>query len=208
MKITIFGATGGTGRELTRQAVERGHEVTVYVRDPAKLGELVKDLAVIVGSLEDECLLSQAVGGADVVISALGTFNRKPNTVLSDGTRRIVEAIKQNGGSRFAAVTSMGCGDSKDHVNSRIMRFIMKTFAKEIWADKNRQEDVIRNSGLDYLIVRPGGLTYDTARGSWTELRGGESYKGKQMIPRADVAAYILDRIEKPEFGNDCLTLF
>jgi uncharacterized protein YbjT (DUF2867 family) len=178
------------------------------VRDPAKLGELAERVDAVTGSLEDNEAIARAMAGSQAVVSALGTFDRKPNTVLSDGTRRIVRAMEANGGMRLVAITSLGCGSSRSQVNSRLMRLLIRTLAKEIWADKDRQEEVIRASSLDYLIVRPGGLTDKQALGSWTELREGQSHKGKQMIARADVAGYILERLGRGELGREEVALF
>lgn len=208
MRLTIFGATGKTGLSLCEQALAKGFKVTAYVRDPAKLGDLAERLTVVKGSLKDTAALAQAVHGADAVVSALGTFDRKPNTVLSDATRRIIAAMESEGVPRLVAVTSLGCGASKVQVNSRIMRLLIKTVAKEIWGDKDRQEQVIDASGLDFLIVRPGGLTDKPAHGTWTVLREGESQKGKQMIARADVAAFILERLNQGELGREKLVVF
>jgi len=207
-KLTIFGATGKTGRLLCEGALAQSHAVTAFVREPAKLGGLAGRVDIVTGQLDDGPAIARAIAGADAVVSALGTVDRKPNTVLSDATGRIVQAMQAQGGVRFAAITSLGCGSSRTQVNSRLMRLLIKTLAKEIWADKDRQEDVIRASSLDYLIVRPGGLTDKPARGEWTELRAGESHKGSQMIARADVAAYILERIRCGEFGRDEVALF
>ncbi len=208
IRLTIFGATGKSGRLLCEGALARGHKVTAFVRDPAKLGDLVERVDVVTGSLEDKEAIVRAVVGAQAVVSALGTFERKPNTVLSDGTRQIVRAMEASGAARFVAITSLGCGSSREQVNSGFMRLLIKTLAKEIWADKDRQEEVIRTSSLDYLIVRPGGLSDKPARGSWTELRAGESHKGSQMISRADVATYILDRLAAGELGREEVVLF
>ena len=208
MQLAILGASGKTGLLVCEQALAKGHEVTAFVRDPAKLGELADRVRVVEGTLEDSEALSSAVRGADAVVSALGTVDRNPNTVLSDGTRRLVRAMEDEGVMRLAAITSLGCGASRDQVNSRLMRFVIKTVAKEIWADKDRQEEAIMASPLDYLIVRPGGLTDKPARGSWTEMREGESGKGRQMIARADVAAFILEKLESGELGREALTIF
>lgn len=207
MRISIFGATGKTGLELCRQAHAKGHDVTAYVRSAAKLGDLVGRVRVVKGELDDTQAIARAVEKADAVVSALGTVDRKSNTVLSDATRRIISAMEAERASRLIAITSLGCGVSRDQVNSLIMRLLIKTLAKEIWADKNRQEEVIRQSAIDYLIVRPGGLTDKPASGSWTVLRKGESHKGRQMVARADVAAFILERIEQGELGQEALAL-
>lgn len=207
MKITIFGSSGRTGRILCTAALSRGHEVTAHVRSPDGIADLDPAIERVVGELSDSATLARAVSGSRIVISALGTTERKPNTVLSDATLRILAEMKAAGAGHFAAITSLGCGDSYGQVNSRLMKLVIRTLAKEIWADKDRQERAIARSGLDYLIVRPGGLTDKPPSGSWTELRSGDRMKGKQMIARADVADYILDRCAKLPFGDDTVML-
>ena len=211
MKIAVFGSSGRTGRLLCERALARGHAVTAHLRNPDKLADLDPAIQRVAGDLGDEASIARALEGADIVISALGTTSRKPNSVLSDGTRAILAAMERAGVSHFAAVTSLGCGDSYGQVNSRLMKLIIKTVAKEIWADKDRQEQAIRQAGekggIDYLIVRPGGLTNGEANGDWRELRAGQRSKGKQMIARADVADYILARCESLPFGNDTVML-
>jgi uncharacterized protein YbjT (DUF2867 family) len=209
MNLTIFGATGKTGLLLCQQALAAGHTVTAYVRNPGGLGDdLSAALNVVEGGLEDDTAIHAAVAGADVVVSALGTFERKRNTVLSDGTRRIMGAMGAAGIPKFVAITSLGCGGSRSQVTSRIMRLLIGTLAREIWADKDRQEDAIRASALDYLIVRPGGLSDKPPRGEWTELRPGEKASGRQMITRADVAAYILARLDAGALGRESVVLY
>jgi uncharacterized protein YbjT (DUF2867 family) len=207
MRIAVFGSSGRTGRLLCEGAIARGHAVTAHLRDAGKLDDLADRVDLVAGELSDEAGIARALEGCDVAVSALGTFDRKANTVLSDGTKAILAAMERCGARHFAAVTSLGCGDSYAQVNSRVMKFVIRTVAREIWADKDRQEEAIMRSGLDYLIVRPGGLTDGEPRGSWTELRGGQRSKGRQMIARADVADYILSRCEKLPFGKDTVML-
>lgn len=207
MRIAVFGASGRTGRLVCERGIARGHEIVAHLRTPSKLADADQAIERVEGTLDDRASLEKALAGCEVAISALGTTDRKPNTVLSDGTRAILETMRGAGVGHFAAVTSLGCGDSYAQVNSRLMKLIIRTLAKEIWADKDRQEEVIRQSGIDHLIVRPGGLTEKPARGEWTELRTGDTSKGKQMIARADVADYILARCENLPFGNDTVML-
>ncbi len=182
--------------------------MTAFVRDQSRLGDLADRVWVVEGTLEDSNAIEEAVRDSSAVVSALGTVDRKFNTVLSDATRRIAQAMESEGVVRFVAITSLGCGASRDQVNSWIMRLLIRTLAKQIWADKNRQEDVIHASEFDYLIVRPGGLTEKPASGSWTLMRKGGSQKGRQMISRADVAAFILKKLEEGELGREALTIF
>ena len=207
MRLVVFGANGRSGQALCKEALQRGHEVTAYLRDKTKMADADPRISVVEGTLGKSDAMVEALRGADAAVLALGTVDRKPNTVLSDGTRQIMTSMRVAGVDRIVAITSMGCGDSRSQVNSRIMRFVIKTFAKEIWADKDRQEAAIRASDLDYLIVRPGGLTNSPATGDWTELHTGEYSKGPQRISRADVAAYIVARLENSPLGRDCVAL-
>ncbi|MEL7029344.1 MAG: NAD(P)-binding oxidoreductase, partial [Pseudomonadota bacterium] len=154
MKICVFGASGRTGRAVLELAGAAGHVATAVARSPEKLADA--GAPVVQASLDDADALRRAVRGQDAVISTLGTVDRKQNTVLSEGTRAIIEAMKAEDVRRFVVVTSLGCRESVKLIRSFIFReLIVKRLAKQIWADKNRQEEVIEASGLDYTIVRP-----------------------------------------------------
>ncbi|MBK8129267.1 MAG: NAD(P)H-binding protein [bacterium] len=105
MKITIFGSTGGTGKELVNQALAAGREVTVYVRNPAKLTGLQDRVMVVQGNLEDRDAIGEAVAGAEAVISALGPTNNKPGNPLTAGMDHIVTA------SGKPSCTTAHCGN-------------------------------------------------------------------------------------------------
>src|SRR3954454_1002100 len=95
MQLVGFGATGGTGRELVKQAVGHGHSVRAFVRNPDKLKIIHHRLEVVQGDVLDQKAVAAAVAGQDAVLSALGVNDRKPNTVLSDGTRNLLAAMKK-----------------------------------------------------------------------------------------------------------------
>lgn len=163
MKIALFGATGGTGRLVLAQALAAGHSVSALARDPSKLAA-DPALRVVEGHMADPAAIASVLDGADAAIVALGTTNRKANTELSDATRLILAAMAQAGVTRSAWVTSIGCGDSLPRLKRFIFReLIVKRLAKEIWADKNRQEALIQASPGQWTIVRPGGLRDEPA---------------------------------------------
>jgi len=194
MKITVFGATGKTGLAIVDQALSRGHCVTSYARSNDSLGPFEGRIETVVGTLEGFGSISNAVSDSDCVICALGTIDRKPNTVLSDGTKTIIDAMHSQSVRRFVAITSFGCRESVDLVPSFIFReLIVKRMAKNIWADKNRQEEIIEQSGLDYTIARPGGLTDKPGTGSYQALPQHQKPPKKIMVSRADVAKFLLD---------------
>ena len=190
MHIALFGATGGTGRQVLAQALEQGHGVTALVRDPAKLVEQA-GLTRVVGDVLDPEATRHGVEGADAVICVLGSHGgREP--VEAVGTRLILEAMWSLGVRRLVAVTSMGVGDSRAQINP-LFRAIMDLTLKPIMQAKEEQERLIKASGLDWTIVRPGGLTDGPRTGSYRaglerSIRGGR-------ISRADVAEFVLKQL-------------
>ncbi|MFO7678849.1 MAG: NAD(P)H-binding protein, partial [Chloroflexota bacterium] len=101
MKLTIFGATGGTGQELVRLALAEGHDVVAYVRTPAKLTVTHERLRVVQGEMSEAAKISQAVAGADAVLSALGPTSNKPERPLTQGMQHIVASMKEEGVRRL-----------------------------------------------------------------------------------------------------------
>jgi putative NADH-flavin reductase len=141
--------------------------------------------------------LEAALSGAECVISALGTkLSRKPTTLLSHGTRNLVSAMRHQGVGRVICVTGIGAGDSKGHGGWLYDRIIQPLLLNEIYKDKTRQEQVVRDSGLDWVIVRPAQLTNGPATGSYrvqTEMINFTSTK----ISRADVAEFLLAQVSQ-----------
>ena len=196
MRLLVIGATGGTGRELVRQALARGHEVRALVRDPAKAGSLDARAEVARGDVLDPASLAAAVRGREAVLSALGTrkLGRRPTTLFSDGTRNLIGAMRAEGARRLVCVTGIGAGESRGHGPWWYDRLVLPLLLDEIYKDKTRQEELIRGSGLDWVIVRPAILTNGPATGSAravTDLAGSRFSK----VSRADVAAFMLDQL-------------
>ncbi|MFW2403214.1 MAG: NAD(P)-dependent oxidoreductase, partial [Gammaproteobacteria bacterium] len=113
-RVLIFGATGGTGKHLVRQALDRGMHVTAFVRDPTKLDIQDKNLQVALGDMLDAESVDRAMAeGFDAVLCAAGIYQREYKTDLSDGTKNILAAMKAHGVRRLLVVSSIGAGDSK-----------------------------------------------------------------------------------------------
>ena len=110
MKLTIFGATGRTGRLLVEQALAAGHDVTAFVRDASAVKWDEPNLRVLEGELEDTARIAEAVAGAEAVISVLGPSQNKPDYAISRGTGRIIAAMKEHGVRRL--IVSAGAGVS------------------------------------------------------------------------------------------------
>jgi uncharacterized protein YbjT (DUF2867 family) len=199
MNLVVFGATGGTGRELVKQALGHGHTVRAFVRTPDKLKVIHHRLEVVQGDIADKKAVAEAIRGQEAVLSALGVNDRKPNTVLSDGVRNIVAQMGKQKVRRLIFVSSLGVGDSKGQLGPLYNWILLPALLKNIFADKQKAEEVIRESKLDWTIVRPGALT--SGRLTAKYVSGAEAAKRKLLpkVSRADVADFMLHVLERNE---------
>ncbi len=187
MKVTVFGASGKTGILVVYQALEKGHFVTAFTRTAERVPIRHANLRVVVGDILDYPRVKEAVEGQDAVISALGVRDRKYNTVLSDGTRNIITAMKECGLKRFICMSSAGVlGNDGGFIFGKI---IMPLFLRQEMADKKRQLDVIRESGLEWVVVRPPALTDSPKTGKYRISSGAPEHS---KVPRNDVADFML----------------
>ena len=210
MHFLIFGATGQTGLQFVRQALEREHTVTAFVRDPAKLAEQNEKLHVVQGDILDAASVNNAFGADyDAVISALGIFHREDRTELSDGTRNIVQAMEQSGPRRLALVSSLGAGDSAGQGNL-LAKGLQRFLLNYVLIDKTRQEELIEASELDYVIARPPQLLdSDAICASPVAWRGPAPKQPKLSwkTTRATVAHFLLDALEHDKHHREILNI-
>jgi putative NADH-flavin reductase len=211
MKLTIFAATGGIGRQALEQAVAAGHDVTAVVRDPSKLSHKVRAIAADLAS-PDRGALESAVAGADAVLSGLGQRLKSDAGIATQGTRSIIEAMKATGARRIVVVSAAPIGtvpspgrptppryDPGDGFFMRnLMSPLIKTALKQLYADLALMEDAVQDSGLDWTIVRPPRLTDKPMTGTYRTAYGQNLRRGV-FISRADVANLMLRVIEQPE---------
>ncbi|MCK1368589.1 SDR family oxidoreductase [Bradyrhizobium sp. 62] len=194
-KILVLGATGATGRLIVNQAVARGYEVTVLARSADKASDIT-GAKLIVGDARDEAALREALKGRDAVVSALGTpvSPFREVTLLSTATRALVSAMKAEQVSRLVCITGMGAGDSAGHGGFIADNVIFPLLLKKVYADKNRQEAIVSDSGLDWVLVRPSILNNKPGRGSVRALTDLSGFHGGS-IAREDVATFVLDQV-------------
>ena len=203
MRLLIVGATGGTGRELVAQALERGHDVTALARRPERMRVAHPRLRVVSGDVLDPEAVDRAVEDREAVISALGHKRWfYPNRILSDGTANLVRAMERRGVRRFVCQTSLGVGTSWWEMGLYYTLFTIPFILPLYYFDKHRQERVVRGSALDWTIVRPARLTNGRKRGA---VRSG-AHVGNAIwtksVSRADVAAFLLDQAASPELSG------
>ena len=196
-RLLIVGATGGTGRQLLAQALERGFAVTALVRDPSRLPVSHPQLTVVRGDVLDEGSLDAAMRGQEAVISALGHRRYlSPTRILSEGTRNILRAMDAHGVPRFVCETSLGIGDSAGRMGLYYTFFTIPVILPFYFWDKTRQEQVIAASNVEWTIVRPGVLTNARRRGRHRHGFHIGSFLWTVRISRADVADFMLDQLE------------
>jgi putative NADH-flavin reductase len=199
MNILIVGATRGIGRQLLDQALTSGHTVTALARHPKKLAQHER-LKIIKGDIRDAEPVSQAMAGQDAVCCTIGV--KVPGirvTVFSEGTKNLLQAMRKSKVKRFICVTGIGAGDSKGHGGFLYDYIFLPTALRTVYADKNRQESLIKASDVDWTIVRPGFLTNGPLTETYrvlTNLKGVTAGK----ISRADVAHFMLKELVSKQY--------
>ena len=199
MKVLIVGATGGTGRILLGKALEHGHEVTALARNPSAVAPRDYRPRVLEVDVLDSDAVEAAVAGQDAVLSALGTRSTKPTTLFSAGTASLLGAMKKHGVRRLVCLSGIGAGDSKGHGGFLYDRVILPFVLRNQYEDKDRQEEIVRRSGLEWVIVRPARLTNKRATDECQVFLSGDSYKAT-TISREDVAAFMLAQLTEDRY--------
>lgn len=200
-RLLIIGANGGTGRQLVTQALERGHVVTAFVRNPSKLPIKHPHLQVIQGDVLDYSAVEAAVRGQDAVLSALGHKRFfYPTRILSEGTRNILRAMETHKVPRLVCETSLGLGNSVGRLGIFYTFFIIPVILPFYFWDKTRQEQLVEASKVEWVIVRPGMLTNGRRRNAYRHGLKVGSFIRTVRIARADVADFMLNQITENRY--------
>lgn len=211
MKLTIFAATGGVGRQALEQAIAAGHEVTAVVRNPEKLSEEVRAVTANLATV-DPAALETAVEGADAVLSGLGRRSASDADIAPQSTRAIVRAMQATGVRLIVAVSAAPISTvpspgrphppKHDPGDGFFVRNLLGPLTKAAlrgpYADLALMEDVLRDSGLDWTVVRPPRLTDKPLTGAYRTAYGQNLRRGLS-ISRADVAHLMLWVPDHPE---------
>jgi putative NADH-flavin reductase len=193
MRLMILGATGGTGRAVIRQALERGHEITAFVRSPRKLGALADRVTVRQGDPRQVAELRAVLPGHDAVISALGPPGPGPTTIVRDGARSTVEAMRAGGPRRLVVVSAAVLFKDLGLLGTLLRRTLLRNVAM----DFSEMERVVMASGLDWTIARPPRLTNGALTGCYrVENEHLPVQSALASISRADVAHFLVRELE------------
>ena len=191
MKLLVLGGTGGTGRQVVQQALDAGHDITLFARDPSKVTIQHARLQVAAGDVTDGAALTAAIRGTDAVISAVGrglTF--KSDGLIARSTPVILQSMTTAGIRRLVFTSALGVGDSfRD--SPLIAKLFFSTLLRDIYADKLIGDEKIRKSDRDWTIVQPSQMTDKPLT---KQYRSGERIEmsGMPQVSRADVAHFLL----------------
>ena len=195
-RVLVIGATGGTGRELVTQALERGYSVTALVRNPSKLQAGHPRLTVLQGDVLDRASVEAGMRGQEAVLCALGHKRYyPPSRILSEGTRNVLHAMEAHGVRRLVCETSLGIGDSAGRMGLYYTFCVIPLILPFYFWDKTRQERIVAGSGVEWVLVRPGVLTHGDKRGRSRHGSHVGSFLWTVRISRAEVADFMLNQM-------------
>lgn len=209
MKILIIGATRGIGRALLETALEDNFDVTVLARIPEKITISHPQLRVVKGDVLEIESIAAVANGQEAICSCIGVpITFKPVDIFSKSARNILVSVKKNPGQKYIAVTGIGAGDSKGHGGFLYDKIFKPLLLKNIYADKDREEEIIKGSGVEWMIVRPAGLTNGKLTGKYHIFNDLKGVTAKR-ISRLDVADFILKQLKNPtQFGQTPLLTY
>jgi len=197
LKILLLGANGGVGRLIVKEAAARGHNVTAFVRNPA--GPSPNGAKVVAGNVLDSQSLSNALSGQDAVVYAIGVKSTGPTTLFSESTRLLLAAMEQQGVKRLVCITGVGAGETRGHGGFLYDRIIFPLFTKNRYADKERQEQLIQDSGTDWTIVRPAPFSEKMPHSDFRAVTEVGNVVLRK-VSRAEVASFVLDELESGRY--------
>ncbi|MFI0980078.1 NAD(P)-dependent oxidoreductase [Streptomyces sp. NPDC021093] len=199
MKLTVFGATGGIGQEIVKQALAAGHEVTAVVRDPARFAVTGERLTVFRSDLADPEGLRAAVAGRDAVLSGLGARSTKDVGITTTLTRVVLSAMEAEGTRRLVVVSAAPVGPAPERQPAvdRVIGRVVSRVLKGVYDDLRVMEGELARSATDWTSVRPPKLTDKPLTGTYRKVVGGTPRSGR-TIARADVAHAMLAVLEDP----------
>ena len=195
MKLAIFGATGRTGIPLVKQALAAGYDVTALVRTPEKMPIKDARLTLVQGDAMNATDVDKVVQGADAVLSALGQTKNSPLNMQTVSTRNIIAAMKKYGVKRLVSLTGAGVDAPQDKpkLPNHLIKFLLKVLSGKVLKDAEGHAEVIRNSDLDWVIVRGPMLNEGPHTGKyrvgWVGINTGT------RISREDVADFMLRQV-------------
>ena len=200
-KVLVIGASRGIGLETVKALLAKNYEVRAFARSTATIPLDDERLEKVDGDALDRRDIDRALEGIDAVIQSLGVSFRpetvlKGTTLFSTSSRVLVDAMRTKGIKRLIAVTGLGAGDSRGHGGLLYRALLFPLVLKRVYDDKDVEEQIVRASGLDWTIVRPGLLTSGATRGRYQALTDPKSWRAGS-ISRGDVGEFLARQVEE-----------
>jgi putative NADH-flavin reductase len=200
-RLIVFGATGGTGHEVVTQALEKGYEVTVILRNPLSFNLVHSRLKIVQGDVLEKTSFITSMQGMDAVISCLGAGrSREPTKVYSTGMENIISAMEKAGVRRLVCISAGALYTNKQMglFIRMLTKLVLQKILKEMYADMRLMESIVDKSRLDWTIVRPPMLKNKPFTGMYRTAITGH-IKSPFSIGRADLADFILSILQDPK---------
>jgi len=195
--IIVFGASGGTGREVVEQALEAGHHVTVILRHPDKFSIRHEQLRIIQGDVLQPQTFVNLFFGADVVISCLGSRKREPTTVYSQGVTNILTEMQKVDVTRIICLSAGGVvvPTNATFIMKFLIKYILQRLFKYGYADMLKMETILKHSDSNWTVIRPPRLLNGDKTGIYRTITN-ESLPNMSSLKRTDLAHYIIHHLE------------
>jgi uncharacterized protein YbjT (DUF2867 family) len=202
--VLVIGASGGIGLETVKRALAEGHRVRALARRAGSIAVDHAGLERIAADALDRTAVAAALSGVDAVIETLGAPKDLATTLwgtrlFSSATRILIDAMREAGVRRLVAVTGLGAGDSRGKLGLLYDGLMFPLVLKRVYDDKDVQEQMIRASGLDWTIVRPGLLRNGRTTGRARALTDPKDWM-TGSVTRADVAAFLVREVFERRF--------
>jgi len=200
VNVIVFGATGDTGRWIIRRAVQEGHDVTAFVRDPGRMRVVQDRVKVARGDVLDATAVDGAVAGQDAVLSALGSTARNPAPVLSTGVRHILDAMERHRVRRIVALSAAGAlGESAGFLFGNMGLRIFRMWLPGVYREHRAMLEGFQRSDVDWTAVRAVLLTNGPPKGRYRVAVDGIPRWGFR-ISRPDVADFMVRQLASDEY--------
>ncbi len=197
-KIIIFGSTGTVGKHLVEQALEQGHLVTAFTRNKTKLETKHQNLTIVEGDVLNSTHVKNAIEGHDTVMCTLGAGRK--GVIRSLGTLNIIKGMQATGVKKLICQSTLGAGDSVNNLNFFWKRIMFGWFLKEAYEDHQLQEKHVRESNLDWTIIRPAAFTDGPKTGKYKHGFNTNDKSISLKIARADVADFMLKQLSNTNY--------
>ena len=200
--IALFGATGQTGSEFLKLALEKGYKLKALVRTPEKVNLQHENLKVLQGDVLVEADVEKTIKDTDIVVSLFGHVKGSPEMLQTNGTKNMIRSMKRNTINRIISLSGGGLPYEKDKPKfvDKMIRTIMKIAVPKVLNDAVAHAELLKKSDVDWIIVRAPRLTNDAAKGNYKE--GWVGVNASTKLTRADLADFILKQVEDTKYNK------